>query len=196
MLLRLLMIATLMFSVSACGIFGGGSKDDAPEEGAATEETAAEANDGQATDDGLSDEPMDGDKEVSDAGMSAKPVGKPLFERVGGMKALEAFAEKFVDALATHKPLQGNANIVNAMKADQTRHKKLLAEFFCEQSGGPCKYSGRDARTAHAPLKMTSTEWTSIRGLFIRTLKELGVPKPERMELAIIAAKQKKNIVQ
>jgi hemoglobin len=207
MLLRLLVIATVVFSISACST---NDKKKSADEGAATEDTAAadnpEGGDKAAakSDDGLTDEPLGdeakadakgGKDEVSDAGMTSQPVQKSLFERVGGMKALEAFADKFVDAVAKHPPLQGNANIVNAMKADQSRHKKLLAEFFCEQSGGPCKYSGRDLKTVHAPLKMTAAEWNSIRGLFIRTLKDLGVQKQERSELAIIAVKQKKNIV-
>lgn len=198
MLLRFWVVATLIVTMSACS--SADKEQSAEGDGAAaTEEIGAEGGEAAgeekaaASGDGLSDEPM-GDEGVSDAGMNAV-TKKSLFERVGGMKALEAFADKFVDALAKHPPLQGNANIVNAMKADQSRHKKLLAEWFCEQTGGPCKYSGREMKSTHAPLKMTATEWTSIRGLFIRTLKELGVQKPERMELGLIAAKQKKNIV-
>ena len=187
MLLRLLVIASLVVT-TACS--------SAPKEEGAEENAAAEG-DVASTDEGLTDEPMneEGGEDVSDAGATAKPAQKSLFDRVGGMAALEKFSSAFIDALATHPPLQKNANIVKAMKADQTKHKKMLAEFFCQQTGGPCKYSGRDMQTAHAPLKMTTDEWNSIRGLFIRTLKGLGVQKAERMEMATIAARQKKLIV-
>ncbi len=168
-----------------------------PDEGEEASDDVAEAGAG-GEEDGLSDEPMGGDAATDEDAANAAPspeAEKSLFDRIGGKGKLQMFADKFVTALAASADLQKNPTLAKAMQSDQTRHKQMLVDFLCANSGGPCSYGGKQIKEAHAPLKVTRDDWNAMRKLFIRTLREMKVPKKERMDLALIAARQKKHIV-
>ena len=38
----------------------------------------------------------------------------------------------------------------------------LLAEQFCQLSGGPCKYSGRDMKTTHEGMNITNAQFNAL----------------------------------
>lgn len=176
-------------------LVGCASTQDAAEENTADgAETAEASNESTAEGDdaGLSDEPMgDGEATAATNGESERS----LFDRIGGKGKLQMFADKFITALAANADLQKNPAIAAAMKADQSRHKQMLVDFLCANSGGPCTYGGRSMKEAHAAVKVTAADWNVMRKIFIRSLREMKVPKKERMDLALIAAKQKKHIV-
>lgn len=183
-------------------LVGCASSPSADEQGG-EESAAAEESEGGG-EDALSDEPLGEGEETAGGGEAANGGGeaapeteteKSLFDRIGGKGKLQMFADKFVASLAASPDLQKNGVLANAMKADQTRHKQMLVDFFCANSGGPCNYGGKQMKEAHAPLKITKDDWNVMRKLFIRTLREMKVPKKERMDLALIAARQKKHIV-
>ena len=85
---------------------------------------------------------------------SASVVGqamheKSLYERLGGKKAITAVVDEFVGRVAAD-------NRINAFFAATASDSKRLAAFkgklvdqICEASGGPCKYKGKDMKTAH-----------------------------------------------
>lgn len=173
-------------------LVGCASSPSAEDEGSGETAAAETSTDG---DEGLSDEPMgEADGETAEGG--GAPVSEQsLFDRIGGKGKLQMFADQFVAALAANAELLKNPGISKAMQGDQTRHKQMLVEFFCANSGGPCSYTGKTIKEAHAPLKVTTAEWNVMRKVFIRTLREMKVPKRERMDLALIAARQKKHIV-
>jgi len=188
LLFALMLFLSIGVSLSSCSLFGGGkSKEEAPAaEGEISEEGGEEGGDAAATD---GDDSMD-DMEAEDA------TEKTLFDRIGGKKTLQLFADQFVNALASNPSLAKNPQIATAMKADQTRHKQMLVDYFCEKSGGPCKYTGKTMKDSHAALKISEADWKVLKVVFIRTLRQLKVPEQERRDLAKIAAKTKSQIVQ
>ena len=196
---RELLFGMMFLTMVGCAWTGG-------QDGADNKEGAnASAAEGASGEEGLSDEPLGEGESAANAtdakgansATAATPATaeKSLFERIGGQPTLEAFASKFIDNLAANPELQKNPNIAGALKSDQTRHKQMLTEFFCAKAGGPCAYGGRPIGEVHSPLKVTKQEWNVLRKVFIRTLREIKVPKKERKELAIIAARQKKQII-
>ncbi len=182
MTLRAFLFGVLFLSLVSCS--SSSKKTDE-----AGDEVAAEEGEGGEGEEGLSDEPMD------EEGGDENAAEKPLFDRLGGKAALETFASKFVDNLAANAEMKKNPAIAQALSGDQARHKQMLAEYFCANTGGSCQYSGRALKETHAPLKVSTTEWNVLRKVFIKTLKQMKVPKKERMDLALIAARQKKQIV-
>lgn len=76
----------------------------------------------------------------------AKP--KSLYQRLGGKKAIKAVVDDFVNNVV------GDSRI-NKFLADTAKDPKRLAAFksnlvdqICQASGGPCKYTGKDMKTA------------------------------------------------
>src|SRR5438876_10328270 len=74
---------------------------------------------------------------------------KSLYERLGGKKAITAVVDEFVGRVAADTRI--NAFFAKTA-ADPARLKKFkgnLVDQICQASGGPCKYKGKDMKTAH-----------------------------------------------
>jgi hemoglobin len=62
-------------------------------------------------------------------------------------------------------------------------------------TGGPCKYTGMDMKTAHAGFKITPKEWDALAADFKATLDAFKVPEAEQKELFAIVESTKGDIV-
>jgi hemoglobin len=67
--------------------------------------------------------------------------------------------------------------------------------MVCQQTGGPCKYTGRGMRESHAHLNIGEKEWQAMLVDFRRVLNNYGVPAKEQGELMAIVEGTKKDIV-
>jgi hemoglobin len=56
-------------------------------------------------------------------------------------------------------------------------------EQVCEATGGPCRYTGRDMRAAHAGMRITDAEFDALVEDPVRSLDKLRVPTAEQRAL-------------
>jgi hemoglobin len=70
-----------------------------------------------------------------------------------------------------------------------------VSELVCEVTGGPCKYTGKNMKDAHAHLHITETEWKIMAADFKKSLDKFKVPQTEQKELFDIVGKTKADIV-
>lgn len=129
-------------------------------------------------------------KEQAGAGMKEQP----LYRRLGGYDGIAAVSDDFIQRLATDeqfaKFFAGHAG--NSLR----RLRQLIVDQLCEATGGPCYYTGRDMKTAHAGLGITEAQWqASVRHL-TASMTKFNVPKKEQDELLAIATTLKKDIVE
>ena len=89
---------------------------------------------------------------------------KTIYERLGGQPALVALVEDFVGRVASDRRVAQRF-----VGVDLGHFKAMLVEQLCQSTGGPCVYSGRDMRTAHAGLGITAEEYEA------RLSRERGV---------------------
>lgn len=47
-------------------------------------------------------------------------------------------------------------------ETDMERLALMLTEQFCELSGGPCKYSGKDMTSAHQSMKISNAQFNAL----------------------------------
>ena len=116
---------------------------------------------------------------------------KSLYERLGGKPAITAVVDDFVARVAADTRINGkfaNANI--------PRLKMMLVEQICQASGGPCTYTGRDMKSAHAGMGITSQEFDALVGDLVATLNKFKVPEREKNELLGALGPMKKDIVE
>jgi hemoglobin len=73
--------------------------------------------------------------------------------------------------------------------------KFQVSQLVCEVTGGPCKYGGRDMKTAHAHLNISEQEWGIMAAEFKKSLNKFKVPAVEQEELFEIVGTTKKDIV-
>src|SRR5580765_6524562 len=74
---------------------------------------------------------------------------KSLYDRLGGKKAITAVVDEFVGRVAADARIN---KFFSTTASDQKRLKTFkgkLVDQICQASGGPCKYKGKDMKTAH-----------------------------------------------
>lgn len=124
------------------------------------------------------------------SGMSTVPPEKSLYERLGGQSAVAAVVDDFVANVATDTRINGFFS-----STDMPRLKRLLAEQVCAGTGGPCGYTGRGMRAAHAGMGVTEAHFNALVEDLVKTLDKLGVPVREKNELLGVLGTMKYDIV-
>jgi len=117
-------------------------------------------------------------------------IQKPLYDRLGGKDAITAVVDDFVGNVA--KDARINARFA---KTDIPHLKQMLVEQICEASGGPCKYSGKDMKTAHQGQNVTEAEFNALVEDLGTSLDKFKVGKTEQSQLVGALAPMKPEIV-
>lgn len=116
--------------------------------------------------------------------------GPSLFKRLGGKAAIVAVVEDFVGNVAADTRI--NAFFANA---NIPRLKTRLVEQICVGTGGPCKYHGKDMKTAHAGMGVGGADFDALVEDLAKTLNKFKVPAKEQGELVAILGPMKTDIV-
>jgi hemoglobin len=119
-----------------------------------------------------------------------------LYERLGGVYAIAAVVDDFIDRLMDDPRLNANPKVNAAHhRVSRAGFKYLVTEQVCEATGGPQRYTGRSMFVAHVDLDITEQEWQAFLEDFSQTLGKFGVPDVERAELFAIVESTKNDIV-
>ena len=126
----------------------------------------------------------------------AQKTEKSLYDRLGGAYNIAVVVDDFIERLLVDDTLNANAAIKEARgRVPAPGLKFHVTTMVCEATGGPCKYVGRDMKTAHARLNITQKEWDAMVADFRKTLNKFKVPVKEQEELIQIVGSTKKDIV-
>lgn len=116
---------------------------------------------------------------------------KSLYDRLGGKPAITAVVDDFVGRVAADNRINGKfAN------ADIPRLKMMLVDQICQASGGPCSYTGRDMKTAHAGMGISGSEYDALVRDLVATLNRFKVPEREKHELLAALGPMRNEIVE
>jgi hemoglobin len=127
----------------------------------------------------------------AEAQMSAKPDS--LYKRLGGYDAIAAVTDSFVPKLVKD-PMLAKYFVHSE---DTLKHiRQMAVDLLCSVTGGPCIYVGRDMKTAHKGLGITSAEWDATVKHLVATLDEFNVPAREKNEFLALASTLKADIVE
>ena len=118
-------------------------------------------------------------------------VASSLFERLGGTGAVTAVVEDFSARCA--KDARINSKFA---RTDIPRLRSMLIDQVSEATGGPAKYTGRDMKTAHVDMRVTTGEFNALVEDLVATLNKFGVGKREQDELLGILGPLKSDIVE
>ncbi|MDQ3816822.1 MAG: group 1 truncated hemoglobin [Acidobacteriota bacterium] len=116
---------------------------------------------------------------------------KSLYERLGGQAAISAVVDEFVERVAADARLNQKF-----ARSDIERVKLHLKEQLCVATGGPCKYTGLDMKTAHKNMKVTEGEFNALVEDLVAALNKFNVPDAEKNELLGILGPLKSQIVE
>jgi hemoglobin len=121
---------------------------------------------------------------------------KTLYERLGGKKSITAVVDEFVGRVA------GDARINRFFAADVkdpkrlAKFKKNLVDQICQAGGGPCKYMGKDMKSAHAGMGISGADFTALVEDLVGALDKFKVGEKEKGELLGVLGPMKSDIVE
>jgi hemoglobin len=119
---------------------------------------------------------------------------KSLYQRLGGYDAIAAVSDEFVARLATDD--QEKRFFVGFSNDSKARIRQHLIDLVCKSTGGPCLYSGRDMKTAHAGAGVSRADWDHSLKIFGEVLNKFKVPEKEQQELAALLVPLERDIVE
>ena len=103
---------------------------------------------------------------------------RSLYDRLGGVDAITAVVHAFDDRAAKDDRIN--------QKFARTNLDRLAKEFvdqLCQDTGGPCTYTGLSMKKSHTNMGVTSGEWDAFMEDLVATLDEFNVGKAEQEEL-------------
>ena len=121
---------------------------------------------------------------------------KSLYSRLGGKKAITAVVNEFVGIVAADARI--NKFFADTVK-DPKRVEKLktnLVDQICSASGGPCKYKGKDMKTAHKGMGIGEADFNALVEDLVAALNKFNVGETEKNELLGALGPMKSDIVE
>ncbi len=121
---------------------------------------------------------------------------KPLYDRLGQKKAIVAVVDAFVAQVAGDKRINKFFAKTASDPKRLAKFKMHLVDLICAGAGGPCKYTGKDMKTAHAGMGIKTADFNALVEDLVSTLNKFKVGKEEQKELLGILGPMKKDIVE
>jgi hemoglobin len=116
-----------------------------------------------------------------------------LYQRLGGYDAIAAVTDDFITHLATDPQL---GRFFTGLSNDsKLRVRQHVVDFLCVATGGPCKYTGRDMKTAHTGLNISEADWNTSVKYLVGTLDKFKVPEKEKSDVLTAIGGLKGDIV-
>src|SRR5215831_677553 len=126
----------------------------------------------------------------------SSPTQPSLYERLGGVYAIAAVVDHFVDRVMDNPKLNANPKVDEAHhRVSRAGFKYLVTEMVCWATGGPQTYTGRSMRDSHQHLMITATEWEAFLDDLQQTFDKFAVPQPEQAEIKAMVAGTRADIV-
>ncbi len=130
------------------------------------------------------------------SGLAAGETQASLYERLGGIPAIRAVVDDFVGRILADERV--NPWFAHAASDPEraAMYKSKLADFICQGTGGPCKYTGPDMQAAHHGRGVTEAAFKAVVEDLVATLQKFNVPEKEKADLLGILGPMKSAIVQ
>jgi len=134
---------------------------------------------------------------VSSAGLLGQGMKeKSLYDRLGGKTAITAVVDEFVSRVAADNRI----NTFFAQTASDEKRLKMfkgkLVDQICEASGGPCKYKGKDMKTAHMGMGVSGPDFDALVEDLVGALDKFAVGAHEKDQLLGALGPMKTDIVE
>jgi len=121
---------------------------------------------------------------------------KSLYERLGGKKAIVAVVDEFVGRVAADNRINGFFKETASDPNRLATFKGKLVDQICQASGGPCKYSGKDMKSAHQGMGISEADFNALVEDLVGALDKFKVAPEDKQTLLGVLGPMKKDIVE
>ncbi|MGD1092460.1 MAG: group 1 truncated hemoglobin [Bryobacteraceae bacterium] len=119
-----------------------------------------------------------------------------LYQRLGGKKSITAVVDEFIGRVAADNRINHFFAQTAADPKRMAMFKKNLVDQICQASGGPCKYMGKDMKTAHAGMGISSADFGALVEDLVGALDKFKVGEKEKSELLGALGPMQSDIVE
>jgi hemoglobin len=124
------------------------------------------------------------------ASLQAQAADDSLYNDLGGSAGIRRVVADLVPALQADTRINATFDGV-----DLERLAAKLEEQFCEVSGGPCKYSGKDMTTIHEDLKVNRAQFNALVEDLQEAMRRNDVPSRTQNRLLARLAPMHREVV-
>ncbi|HLH01074.1 MAG TPA: group 1 truncated hemoglobin [Bryobacteraceae bacterium] len=122
--------------------------------------------------------------------------GGTVYNSLGGKKAITAVVDDFVSRVAADNRINGFFQATASDPARLAKFKKNLVDQICEATGGPCKYKGKDMKTAHAGMGVSAADFNALVEDLVASLDKFHVKDEDKNALLSALGPMKSDIVE
>jgi hemoglobin len=126
----------------------------------------------------------------------AAPKDKTLYDRLGGKKAIVAVVDEFVGRVAADARINSFFKATAGDPARLAKFKENLVDQICQAAGGPCKYKGKDMKTAHAGMGISTADFNALVEDLVGALDKFKVAEADKNALLGVLGPMKSDIVE
>ncbi|HEY8025160.1 MAG TPA: group 1 truncated hemoglobin [Burkholderiaceae bacterium] len=120
----------------------------------------------------------------------AQAASETVYRAMGGQEGIKLIVDDFL------RIVLADDRIKKTLEDADIEHLSMrLNEQFCELSGGPCKYGGKDMKTIHADLHITNAQFNALTEDLQLAMEKHGVPSREQNKLIAKLAPMQHGIV-
>jgi hemoglobin len=124
------------------------------------------------------------------ASLQVHAADDSLYTALGGKDSIHRFVADMVQSV------QRDARIRDSYDGtDFVRLAAKLEEQFCEVSGGPCKYSGKDMKTIHEDLAINRAQFNALVENLQDAMAKNDVPSRAQNRLLALLAPMHREVV-
>ena len=121
---------------------------------------------------------------------------KSLYDRLGGKTAITAVVDEFVSRVAADSRINHFFAATASNPARLASFKMKLVDQICEASGGPCTYTGKDMKTAHQGMGISTGDFNALVEDLVGALDKFKVGKAEKDQLLGVLGPMQSAIVE
>lgn len=118
-------------------------------------------------------------------GKKAEPqeptVTASLYDRLGQKAAIEVVVDKFLANVVADSRI--NASFAHLDADGVAKFRGHLIDQICQATGGPCTYTGKSMKEAHAGMGLNDGHFDALVEDLIKALDEAGVKEADKQEL-------------
>ena len=113
-----------------------------------------------------------------------------IYERIGYQSGVETVVDYFLANVAGDDRVNGRF-----ADTDMAQLRGHLIDQVCEATDGPCTYTGKSMREAHAGMGITEAEFAIIAGHFAAAMEQAGVSTSDHAAIMGVLSAMQDDIV-
>jgi hemoglobin len=121
---------------------------------------------------------------------------KTLYDNLGKKKGITGVVNDFVGNVGGDARINGYFKATVADPKRLAKFKKNLIDQICQAAGGPCVYTGKDMKTAHAGMGVDDAAFGALVEDLVKSLDKFHVAEKDKNTLLGVLGPMKKDIVE